>query len=315
MRSVCLVLLCGCGSVADKQIDAAVHHDSGIDVEFDGPAPPACQLTAPFGTPVNVGGVNTNSTDEWGWITPDGLTIYLTSAATSSSNLDIYTGTRAQASGNFSSVMLLNGPNTTNFGEERPVLSADGLSLYVHSNASGSGHIYVATRTSTAADFGTLALVTGINDLTTGIVDADPWLSADGLTMYFTSTRGGSANYDLYKATRANTTTTFATPVAIGELNGANVDDAPVVSNDGLEIFFASNRSSTSGGRNDIWHATRSSPTDGFGTATKVTELSADTTEDFPTWISADRCSILFSSDRATGSNGGYDIWMASRPQ
>jgi hypothetical protein len=88
-----------------------------------------------------------------------------------------------------------------------------------------------------------------------------------------------------------------------------------VLSADGLEIFFASTRGqSGAAARNDIWHAVRSTTADGFGAPTRVAELSADATEDFPTWLSPDRCTLMFSSDRP-GGNGGLDIWMATRPQ
>jgi len=312
---VVIVLACGCGSVSGKNPDAAVGNDTGAhDVLLIDSPPPACNLSAAFGTPVNVGGVNSNSTDDWGWLSADGLTIYFASAATNSSDLDIYYATRAQPTGTFTGVTLLPGVNTTNV-EDRPVVTADGLTLFAESNASGVLHIYSATRSSALADFSSLTAVSALNS---NAIDGNPWVSADGLTVYLASTRAGSnaGDFDIFKATRPNATTAFGTPTAVAELNMAStVDDAPVLSADGLEIFFASTRGIVgTSARNDIWHAVRTSTADGFGAPTKVTELSTDAIEDFPNWISADRCTILFSSDRS-GGNGGYDIWMATRPQ
>lgn len=317
MRGLLVVVLAGgCGSVSGKDIDAAVGNDTGAhDVLLIDSPPPACNLSAAFGTPVNVGGVNSNSTDDWGWLSADALTIYFTSAATSSSDLNIYYATRAQPSGTFTGVNLLPGVNTTDV-EDRPVVTADGLTLLAQSNASGVLHIYSATRATALADFSALTPVSALNSTA---IDANPWVSADGLTVYLASTRAGSTtgDFDIFKATRPNTSTAFGTPTAVPELNMAStVDDAPVLSADGLEIFFASTRGQAGvSARNDIWHAVRSTTADGFGTPTKVAELSADTTEDFPSWLSPDRCTLVFSSDRTAGSNGGYDIWMATRPQ
>lgn len=312
MRLTGLVIaLTACGSVSGKNPDAAVHDTTPADSPATGDAPPApCDVTKPFGTLTNLAAVNSNSEDMWGWLSQDLLTIYFSGTATSSSDINLYQATRATPAGTFSTPVLM-GPINTTATEDRPVVTADGLTLFAHSNSTGTVHIYVATRTSAAAQFGSLALVSGINS-SGNIVEADPWISGDGLTMYFTSTRNGS--YDIFRATRASGSASFDAPAAVAELNTSGVEDAPVVSADGLEIFFASDRAQTSNGRNDIWHATRASTADGFGTPSLVAELSGTTSEDFPTWLSADRCTLLLTSDRA-GGNGSYDIWIATRPK
>jgi hypothetical protein len=106
-----------------------------------------------------------------------------------------------------------------------------------------------------------------------------------------------------------STTTSFGTPTEIAELNDATAtDSAPVLSADGLEIFFSTNRA---GGNNtDIWRATRTSPTGTFGTPTAVSELNTASVE-IPSWVSPDRCRIILSSDAL----GAYDIYMATRPR
>lgn len=305
----CVLVLTACGSVSGKTPDASVHDAVNPDSHRSSDAPPAaCDVTKPFGTITNLAGVNSNSVDDWGWLSPDELTIYFTSAATNSSNLDFYQATRSSVSANFSTPQVMPAINTGN-AEQRPVVTADGLTLFAHSNANGMVRIYMATRTSPAAQFGSLALVPGIASTE---IDEDPWISADGLTMYFSSTRNGS--YDIFRSTRTAASATFDTPAAVAELNTNSVEDAPVLSADGLEIFFASDRATTSNARDDIWHATRASVSDPFGAPTMIAELSGNTTADFPTWLSADRCTLLFSSDRS-GGNGSYDIWVATRPQ
>jgi hypothetical protein len=88
-RLLAVGLLCGCGSVGETKVDGAVVDGKGMDGQFDGAVPPACNLTAPFGTPTPVPGVNSNSTDEWGWLSADGLTMYFDSVATGQSDYNL----------------------------------------------------------------------------------------------------------------------------------------------------------------------------------------------------------------------------------
>src|SRR6478672_5186137 len=102
MRSLLtVVVVCGCGSVGETHLDGAVSDGKGIDGQFDGAVPSPCNLTAPFGTPTQVPGVNSNSTDEWGWISDDGKTIYFDSVASGGSDYNIYFGTRASTNDPF----------------------------------------------------------------------------------------------------------------------------------------------------------------------------------------------------------------------
>ena len=69
----------------------------------------------------------------------------------------------------------------------------------------------------------------------------DPSLTADGLTIYFSSNRGGS--FDLYRATRPSLDAPFAMPAAVPVLNAdAHNELSPEISSDGKFIHFASNR-------------------------------------------------------------------------
>jgi hypothetical protein len=84
-----------------------------------------------------------------------------------------------------------------------------------------------------SSGFGSPIHVEGVNSTA---VDTSPFISADGLTLYFSSTRDG--DYDLYVASRASPTGPFDAPVAIAELNGAGAEAGPTLSDDELEIFF-----------------------------------------------------------------------------
>lgn len=82
----------------------------------------------------------------------------------------------------------------------------------------------------------------------------DPTLSRDRLEL-FTARQPGTT-FDLYRATRADTTTQFGTGSPVGELDDSLADDTdPALTDDGLMIVFLSNRAG-SGFR--AYQATRS---------------------------------------------------------
>lgn len=263
-----------------------------------------CDVTKPFGLPVPVDGVNTDITEGGGWLSEDQLTIYF--ARDPGGNANLYLAMRAQPKGAFAGAALLEGVNTSNH-EAGPSLTADGLTMFLQANIGSSAFdIHVTTRTSSAAIFSMHAPVANINTVSN---EGNPMISDNGLVLYFSSDRAGA--FDIFKSTRANTGSSFNTPVAISELNTTTDDFTPVLSKDGLEIFFASKRVHSTV---DIFHATRTTPDDTFGTPTLDAELSSEANYEFPHWISPDRCELIFESDRSGGSGNG-DLWIAMRPK
>jgi Tol biopolymer transport system component len=86
--------------------------------------------------------------------------------------------------------------------EAYPVVTPDELTLYFASNrtdpqGSGDYDIYVATRTTTSASFGTPTILPLLNSAE---ADFPTWLSRDGCVLYLT--RHASGNYDIYRAER-----------------------------------------------------------------------------------------------------------------
>jgi Tol biopolymer transport system component len=99
----------------------------------------------------------------------------------------------------------------------------------------------------------------------------------------------------------------------VNELSDPTAGESAVaVRADGLEIYFASARTGTIGG-DDIWVARRVTTSDPFGALSNATELNSSL-NDYPTWVSADGCRILFASSRP-GGQGDRDIWFAERPK
>jgi hypothetical protein len=97
----------------------------------------------------------------------------------------------------------------------------------------------------------------------------------------------------------------------LANINSAVADQTPTLTEDLLEIYFASYDSSGPG-QGDIWYAQRTSREEAFGAATLVSDLSTPSREVSPA-ISRDGLSLWLASDRP-GSSGGLDIWKSERP-
>jgi WD40-like Beta Propeller Repeat len=69
---------------------------------------------------------------------------------------------------------------------------------------------------------------------------ADGFLSDDGLTLYFASTRDGDS--DLFVARRASAQESFGAPQPLSDLNTGAEERMPWVSPDGARLYFVSNR-------------------------------------------------------------------------
>ena len=131
------------------------------------------------------------------------------------------------------------------------VLTFAGLSLFFHSDSSGITDLYVSTRPSIVAAWGTpVNLGATVNSV---LFDVAPEISSDGLSLYFHSTRaGGLGSHEIWRTTRTRVTNPWSTPVAMpAPVNTAVSDLAPSLSDDWQTLYFASD----SGGNRDIWQA------------------------------------------------------------
>ncbi|HTL33523.1 MAG TPA: hypothetical protein VL326_10375 [Kofleriaceae bacterium] len=108
---------------------------------------------------------------------------------------------------------------------------------------------------------------------TTGSEESDPSISADELTLYFTSNRVPSMGRALWRATRASRADAFGTPALLGELDTAGDETEPSISPDELTLYYASDQS----GMSEIYVATRASTADAF-TVQGVLPINGDAT-------------------------------------
>jgi hypothetical protein len=113
------------------------------------------------------------------------------------SDLAIYR--RADRGATFVLDRFLDEVNTSDFRENYPTMSSDGLEIFFGSDRDGSTQIYTARRASTDALFGPVELAGGLEGAPT---TDDPDLSRDGTTIFFSSDRPPSDLADLWYATR-----------------------------------------------------------------------------------------------------------------
>jgi hypothetical protein len=290
--------------------------DTGVDAGDTTP-PPACDQAKPFGKPVALTDLNSPLDDLIARLSSDLLTAYIGSDRGGSVN-QIWRATRTTPTGTFATPTLLPVVNFPSADTEKPTITGDSLTLYASAflpvDAGGrTSHIYAFTRTSTGADFGAASPVTAT--LIAGSVnERDPYVTPDGNELYFCS--DAKTQLDIYVSKKVGGV--FGAPTRITELAATTVALScnPFLSADGLTMYFFSNRP-PSAGSTDIWVARRPTKTDPFGTPTAVSELNT-TENDEPSWLSADGCTLWFSSgiDQADAglTTGRMHLFRATKP-
>ena len=194
-------------------------------------------------------------------------------------------------------------------GGESGSFSSDELTFYSQNNTANGFHLYSATRPSRDCSFTPPTLLKNVNN-TTGAGDYDPFITYDGLELFFSSDRqinDASTWFDLYYATRTSTDDDFSAPTPVPNLNTSLLDRAPALSADKKTLYFNSTGYGDSKG--GIYKSARSGPN--FGAARHI-DLGTTTGDSSPI-PSPDELTLYFFSERG-GSVGSGDIWMATRP-
>ena len=107
-----------------------------------------------------------------------------------------------------------------------------------------------------SVDFGPAQLAPGLNTATN---DVRPFVSKDGLEVFFDSARtGGQGGLDIWTSTRDSTGDDWTTPANPGAIiNSPATDARPTLSRDGLTMYFGSGRTGNSEGGSDLFVTTR----------------------------------------------------------
>jgi len=220
----------------------------------------------PWGPPVNLDSpVNTTDNEQTPMLSIDGHRLYFARDGVGGyGSQDLYVSRRQHAwddTGWRDPVNLGPGVNTTSEENGPSIIEDDAtgiLTLYFSSTRdTGMGGEDIYTSTAYPGEpFGPAVL----EALLSGPYrDVRPFVQREGLEVYFDSNRPGSlgTNVDLWSSRRESLWAPWSDPVRLPDaLNSTGVDARPVLSFDGTELYFHSNRLGTLGG-NDIWVCTR----------------------------------------------------------
>ncbi|MBN1972157.1 MAG: discoidin domain-containing protein [Sedimentisphaerales bacterium] len=193
-----------------------------------------------------------------GWMTGDGLEVYC------GWNYDLWMMKRPAVGADWSAPLNIGSPVNTSWDEIWSTISSDGLELYFSGYRSGSAYVrpggqgdadlWVTKRTTRNDPWGTPVNLGAI--VNSSSQDARPYLSADGLALFFDSQRpGGCGSGDLYVTRRATRTSPWGLPMNLGPtVNSVFFDEGVSVSPDGSAIRWDCARLGGYGS-NDIWQA------------------------------------------------------------
>jgi Tol biopolymer transport system component len=163
-----------------------------------------------------------------------------------------------------------------------------------------------------------------------GFSDFAPHPAADGLSLYFTSTRPDSlGGEDLWVLQRANRDDPWDTPRNLGAaINTTSNERSPALSLNGCLLFFATDRPGGSGGF-DIWISWRADAQDDFAWEAPVnlgTGINSSATDAGPSflghagwsrpgpWFDVVAIPQLFMASNRPGGAGGLDIYVGTVP-
>jgi hypothetical protein len=296
----------GCGGGGtDMPGDGSISGD-GTTGGGDGSTVTGCNPAKPFGAPVAVDELNSLLDDQTPTLTADELTVlFASNRGGGAGGLDLYIATRPSRAGVWTTPAPLGGVNTA-ANQSRPMLTADGLTLYAETTTGSDWNLSKATRATPQGTFGALQAEPVINGNT---FDMSPSVLPDGSAIFFVSDRNGSN--DLYRAARAGATWAAPALVPGPNVNSSDYSESyPLISADALTLYFASDRPGGLG-LLDIYVAKRATPTSPFDDPVLVTELST-AANDLPSWLSSDGCELWLS--RVVPS-AGQELLAARRPR
>lgn len=283
--------------------------EAGNEVDGGADAEPPCDLNKPFPPPVPVTNVNSNQDDQDARLSGDGTTMLLASNrnVAGSMGFDLYIATRTPGQAFTTPVRIpkAGGGAVGGAGDQTgPSMSPSATTLYFATNETGPLRIHVSTRANDQAAFGD----PGVWSVSTGPNDRDPYAVGNDV-VYFASDRTGGA-LRVFRVIRANGV--WGSPQEQMAFGSQGIALQGVVTPDELTIFFMGRPDSV--GSFDIYTARRQNKTAPFPSPTRVDELSDTSSADAPSYISADGCTIYFSSNRP-GGLGMQEIWSATRPK
>jgi hypothetical protein len=222
---------------------------------------------------------------------------------------DVWRATRETVTDPWSApelVAAVNGPSR----ETSPAVSSDGTTLWVGSDRDGGAggiDIWVSMRADAGDDAAWSDPVPVVELNSPG--DEIPRPPGDhGLVMPLSRRADADAPYQVFSATRSSTAplAAWSAPVAIASVNTAGLDDDGFLTDDGLTLYFSSDRLN---GTQDLFVTERSDLASPFASPVPLASLNRSTSDERDPWVSPDGHEIYFTSDRL----GELQIFHATR--
>jgi len=301
------------------------------------------QQFSEWSAPVNVGPpVNTAGVENQPFIAKDGLSLYFVRMESFVPVVQyLWVAKRSPESENWGVPQKLGTEINATMKQGHPFVTVDGHSMYfnaVRPGGVGGNDIYVSKRHNKREDFGPMGWRQAVNlgsNVNSPAADSSPWVFEDETTgvtyLYFTSIRSGDQN--IYVSTM-QPDGTFGPAEPVAELNSPFTDQEPVLSRDGLEIYFVSDRPGSQlfppddccgpAGQPspDIWVSTRASTSDPWGPPENLDDINASLGgppinspfDGQGLSLSFDGTTLYFGDPfREGGVSIYFDIWMTKR--
>ena len=215
----------------------------------------------PWGPLVNVETINGSYNDSYPCLAADGLTLYFSDWYNWNTNSnrpggrgdhDLWMSTRANTVDSWGPPVNMGAVVNSAYADVSPCVSQDGQILIFSSKRPGgygNYDLWMSTRPTADSDW-TKPVNMG-PELNSSAYDGEPWLSPDGLTLFFSSEcpPGRTNSSDIWVTTRRSRDAAWSPPVNLGApINTSNPDGSPSFSPDLKTFYFNSNRSGGFGG-------------------------------------------------------------------
>lgn len=276
------------------------------------------QTFSAWTSPVNLGSPpNSPNLEQGVFISKDGLSLYFQSDRTDLEHyggLDIFVSQRASVNDPWGEPSNLGPTINTAANEFTPNVSIDGHRMYFARDPGlfGSGDIYVSRRQDKRDDLGWQTAENLGSPVNTVASESQPCIFEDEetgtTTLFFTLNHPGVTHADDIYASTLQPDGTFGPPAPVTELNTASNDRQVAIRRDGLEIFFGSDRSGTTGGI-DLWSSTRASTSSAWSTPVNLGPVVNTTFADAKPSLSFDGTTLYFQSNRT----GNFDLYQTRR--
>lgn len=278
-------------------------------------SPAAAPKFGNWQAPVNLGPlVNSSATDAAPAVSKRGSSLYFNSNRPGGLGMADVWVTQWNETTRTWGLPLNLGPVVNGAGiDASPALSRDEHWLFFHSNRGGNMDIWASYREHTHDDFAwqpPVNLGAGVNSAFEETMGGFFENDGNPPQLFFSSTRPGVGAFDFY-VSELLANGTFGPATLITALSSTAADPALMVSFDGLEAFFSSGRPGGSGGQ-DSWTATRDSVSAPWSAPVNLGPVINTAGIDGRPYLSSDRETLFFTSDRAGGS-GGSDLYMTTR--